>query len=97
MRGCQEQTREGDLGGSPEFGWTGRPKTDNILLVGVGCYTTLVRKLNLNTIKQYKLYRLQWLNEYGEVRVSEKALVFFIGRYSDEKFLVIAKKPNQNQ
>jgi hypothetical protein len=33
MRGCQEQTREGDLGGSPGFGWTGRPKADNILLV----------------------------------------------------------------
>ena len=23
MRGCQEQIREGDLGGSLEFGWTG--------------------------------------------------------------------------
>jgi hypothetical protein len=34
MRGSQEQTREGDLGGSPGFGWTGRPKADNILLVG---------------------------------------------------------------
>jgi len=36
MRGCQEQTREGDLGGSLGFGWTGRPKADNILLVGWG-------------------------------------------------------------
>jgi len=36
MRGCQEQTREGDLGGSPEHGWTGRPKADNILLVRWG-------------------------------------------------------------
>jgi hypothetical protein len=36
MRGCQEQTREGDLGGSPGFGWTGRPKADNILLVRWG-------------------------------------------------------------
>jgi hypothetical protein len=33
MRGCQEQTREGDLDGSPRYGWTGRPKADNILLV----------------------------------------------------------------
>jgi hypothetical protein len=33
MRGCQEQTREGDLGGSLGHGWTGRPKADNILLV----------------------------------------------------------------
>jgi len=36
MRGCQEQNREGDLGGNPGFGWTGRPKTDNILLVRWG-------------------------------------------------------------
>jgi hypothetical protein len=36
IRGCQEQTREGDLGGSPGYGWTGRPKADNILLVRWG-------------------------------------------------------------
>ena len=36
MRGCQEQTREGDLSGSPGFGWTGRPKANNILLVRWG-------------------------------------------------------------
>jgi len=36
IRGCQEQTREGDLGGSPGHGWTGRLKADNILLVGWG-------------------------------------------------------------
>jgi hypothetical protein len=33
IRGCQKQNREGDLGGSPGFGWIGRPKADNILLV----------------------------------------------------------------
>ncbi|KAL3573251.1 hypothetical protein D5086_027155 [Populus alba] len=36
MRGCQEQNREGDLGESPRFGWTGRLKADNILLVRWG-------------------------------------------------------------
>jgi hypothetical protein len=36
MRGCQEQTCEGDLGGSSEHGWTGRTKTDNILLMRWG-------------------------------------------------------------
>jgi len=36
MRSCQEQNHEGDLGGSPGFGWTGRPKADNILLVRWG-------------------------------------------------------------
>jgi hypothetical protein len=33
MRGCQEQSREGDLGGNLGHGWTGRPKADNILPV----------------------------------------------------------------
>jgi hypothetical protein len=44
MRGCQEQTREGDLGGSPGNGWTGRPKVDNILLVrwGVTCILIII-------------------------------------------------------
>jgi hypothetical protein len=36
MLGYQEQNREGDLGGSPGFGWTRRPKADNILLVRWG-------------------------------------------------------------
>ena len=36
MRDCQEQTREGNLGRSPGFEWTGRPKADNILLVRRG-------------------------------------------------------------
>jgi hypothetical protein len=36
MRDCQEQNRKGHLGGSPGFGWTRRPKADNILLVRWG-------------------------------------------------------------
>jgi len=38
MHGCQEQNREGDLGGSLGFGWTGRPKADKYLARKVGCY-----------------------------------------------------------
>ena len=30
---------------------------------------TLVRKLNLNIIKNHKPYRLQWLNNYSEVKL----------------------------
>ena len=55
-----------------------------------GCYanmanTTLVKKLNLNTIKHPRPYIFQWLNEFGEMNVSKQVLVlFFIGKYSDE-------------
>jgi hypothetical protein len=33
---AKNKNREGDLGGSPGFGWTWRPKADNILLVRWG-------------------------------------------------------------
>ncbi|KAL3574710.1 hypothetical protein D5086_022811 [Populus alba] len=46
---------------------------------------TLVKKLNLSCIKHPKPYRLQWLNECGEVRVTKQVLIAFaIGKYSDE-------------
>ena len=58
MRGYQEQNREGDLGGSPGFGWTGRPKADNILLMRWGV-TDKVNYLALqhlgNTIEKLTL------------------------------------------
>jgi hypothetical protein len=46
--------------------------------------TILVRKLNW-TIKLYKPYRVQWLNEYGEINVTKKVLVSFLtGKCSDK-------------
>jgi hypothetical protein len=30
---------------------------------------TIVKKLNLSCIKHPRPYRLQWLNEYGEVKI----------------------------
>ncbi|XP_073267795.1 uncharacterized protein [Populus alba] len=42
-------------------------------------------KLNLSCIKHTRPYRLQWLNECGEVRVTKQVLIAFaIGKYSDE-------------
>jgi len=47
--------------------------------------STLVRKLNLNTSKHVKPYKLQWLNEYGEVRMTKQVLVSFnIGKFKDK-------------
>ncbi|KAI9169953.1 hypothetical protein LWI28_020048 [Acer negundo] len=47
--------------------------------------TILVEKLNLTTFKHPKPYKLQWLNDSGEVRVNKQVLVSFsIGRYKDE-------------
>ena len=46
---------------------------------------TLVKKLNLICIKHPRPYRLQWLNEWGEVKVTKQVLITFaIGMYSDE-------------
>ncbi|KAJ4715125.1 Transposon Ty3-I Gag-Pol polyprotein [Melia azedarach] len=53
--------------------------------------TLLVDKLNLNTIKHHKLYKLQWLNECGEIRVTKQVLISFsIGKYEDEVLCDVA-------
>jgi hypothetical protein len=47
--------------------------------------STLVRKLNLNTIKYEKFYKLQWLNDCGEVKVIKQVLLSFsVKKYKDE-------------
>jgi hypothetical protein len=47
--------------------------------------TNLVEKLNLPTLKHSRPYKLQWLNDCGEVRVDRQVLVTFsIGKYLDE-------------
>jgi len=46
---------------------------------------TLVKKLNLSCIMHPKHYKLQWLNECGEVKVIKQVLIAFaIRKYSDE-------------
>jgi hypothetical protein len=46
---------------------------------------TLVKKLNLSCIKHPRPYRLQWLNDCGEVRVTKQVLIVLaIGKYSNE-------------
>jgi hypothetical protein len=39
--------------------------------------TILVEKLNLPTLKHSRPYKLQWLNDCGEVRVDRQVLVTF--------------------
>ena len=47
--------------------------------------TTLVEKLNLPTLKHPRPYKLQWLNDCGEVKVNRQVLVsFLIRRYKDK-------------
>ena len=47
--------------------------------------TTLVENLNLPTLKRSRPYKLQWLNDCGEVKVNKQVLVSFsIGKYKDE-------------
>ncbi|KAF7835915.1 uncharacterized protein G2W53_010774 [Senna tora] len=47
--------------------------------------TTLIDKLGLKCEKHPAPYRLQWLNESGEVKVTKQVVIaFFIGKYEDE-------------
>ena len=47
--------------------------------------TTMVEKLGMPTCKHPRPYKLQWLNDSGEVRVNKQVLVSFsIGKYENE-------------
>jgi hypothetical protein len=66
-----------------------RDKVCSVIIDGGSCTnvasTTMVNKLGLPTTLHLKLYKLQWLNDSGEVRVTKQVLVAFrIGKYEDE-------------
>ena len=47
--------------------------------------TTMVEKLGMQTSKHPRPYKLQWLNDSGEVRVNKQVLISFsIGKFKDE-------------
>ena len=51
----------------------------------------MVEKLNLHTVKYPKSYKLQWLNECGEVKVNKQVRVHFsFGKYKDEVLCDVA-------
>lgn len=64
-------------------------KVCSIIIDGGSCTniasTTLVEKLVLVLIKHPRPYKLQWLNDSGEVRVNKQVVISFsIGGYSDK-------------
>ena len=60
------------------------------VIIDGGCCTNtaskeLVEKLSLRTLKHPKPYRLQWVNNCGELKVTKQVVVrFSIGSYVDE-------------
>uniref|UniRef100_A0A2N9J0J0 RNA-directed DNA polymerase n=1 Tax=Fagus sylvatica TaxID=28930 RepID=A0A2N9J0J0_FAGSY len=64
-------------------------KVCHVIIDGGSCTnvasTYLVEKLALTTLKHPHPYRLQWLNECGEIKVTRQVLVALsIGKYEDE-------------
>ena len=64
-------------------------KVCSVIIDGGSCTnvasTTTVEKLGMPTSKHPRPYKLQWLNDSGEVRVNKQVLVSFsIGKYEDE-------------
>ncbi|XP_033139353.1 uncharacterized protein LOC117130859 [Brassica rapa] len=64
-------------------------KVCSLIVDGGSCVNvaseTMVKKLGLKVQKHPKPYRLQWLNEEGEMRVSTQVIVpLAIGKYEDE-------------
>ena len=59
MRGCQEQTREENLGGSPRMGWVDwEAQSGQYLASEVGCYNSTTNTFNSGVDKYYmkKMY-----------------------------------------
>ena len=60
------------------------------MIIDGGSFTNVAsaeldEKLNLSTTKHRRPYKLQWLNDYGEEKVTKQVLVLFtIGKYKDE-------------
>lgn len=66
-----------------------REKICSMIIDGGSCTnvasTTMVEKLGLHCLKHLTPYKLHWLNDSGEVKVSKQVMVpFSIGKYSDE-------------
>ncbi|XP_052486318.1 uncharacterized protein LOC128041056 [Gossypium raimondii] len=64
-------------------------KVCSLIVDGESCTnvasTLMVEKLGLPTTKHLQPYKLQWLNDGGELKVTKQVLVpFTIGKYSDE-------------
>ena len=64
-------------------------KVCSVIIDGKSCTnaasTTMVEKLRMPTSKHPHPYKLQWLNDIGEVRVKKQVLIsFHIGKYEDE-------------
>ncbi|GKV34681.1 hypothetical protein SLEP1_g43035 [Rubroshorea leprosula] len=64
-------------------------KVCSVIIDGGSCTnvasTVLVEKLNLPMMKHPRPYKLQWLNDCGEIKVNKQVLVSFsIERYKDE-------------
>ena len=66
-----------------------KDKVCSVIIDGGSCTNvasiTMVNKLGLPTIRHPKPYKLQWLNDSGEVRVTKQVLVALqIDKYKDE-------------
>ncbi|KAB7522150.1 hypothetical protein F8C76_18125, partial [Flagellimonas olearia] len=66
-----------------------KDKVCSVIIDGGSCTnvasTSMVEKLRLTTLKLPRPYKLQWLNDSGEVRVTKQVVVpFRIGKYEDE-------------
>ena len=66
----------------------------SVIIDGGSCINvasiTLMDKLGLPTSKQPRPYKLQWLNDSGEVRVNKQVLISFrIGKYNDNVLCVV--------
>jgi hypothetical protein len=66
-----------------------KDKVCSVIIDGGSCTnvasTVMVEKLGLPMVKHPRPYKLQWLNDSGEIRVNKQVLIAFrIGKYEDD-------------
>ena len=74
-----------------------KDKVCNLIIDSESCtnvaITLMAEKLGLSILKHPNPYRLQWLNDCRDIRVTKKLLVSFsIGKYKDEVFCDVAPR-----
>ncbi|KAF7821379.1 hypothetical protein G2W53_026834 [Senna tora] len=93
LRALHTQIREGsdDLQRENIFytRWHVKDRVCGLIIDGGSCVNVasklMVDKLGLRTLKHPQPYRLQWLNESGDLKITKQVLISFsIGKYKDE-------------
>jgi len=66
-----------------------------VVLAVIVCSTRLVEKLNLQVLPHPKPYKMQWLNEDGDITVDKQLKVnLYVGNYNEKILCTYGSLPH---